>query len=1128
MRNAYKAIVTGKKPRKNSCFRYFALFCLFLQPSAFVLSAHAAISQTINYQGFLLSKITNLPLEMPQDIKFVIHAVATGESPLFTESRCNVGVNKGRYDVEIGSVSGGIPASVFQNNQNLWLEIQVDGDGDCAGSYEAMSPRIRLQASPYAFNSLYASTASAATTVFAADTIGSLPQTTNGAITISTNLFVMGGISVGNISPGQKLAVAGIVESSTGGFKFPDGSVQIKAAGETMWEVQGPNLFTLNSGNIGIGEHLDYPLARLHVSSAAGDTGDLLLVSTGSFHYPLFRVNGLAEVYGGAYYGDGTTLTGILRKAGDTMTGPLTVTSTMTVAGSITVSSLSVTSPLGLNSPKIRLWDNNVAISSETSKTLGAGVRISSNVYIVGFSSATKYYGDGSALTRVISLDSSKVRLTGDTMTGPLQTTTLTVTGSAFSVGGTAFSVQDGNAAVGSPSYLAALTVGGGIIAASSITAQGDLYADAVISTSANFWAGLTASSGTFLGYSGPDDANSYSITAASGIKVNSGAVAAPSFIGNGSQLTGVTGTDSTRVLKTGDSMTGSLTILNSSITVIPGDQDSYGLMVRNPADYDYHLVVTTGGNVGVQVTNPTAPLEVNSQVLISNSVSGPTQLHLKANEGQSYIRWSDPGWNPGSPNLGALGYPYGGRDLVYRAMGSDASTGGAEVFRIKSDNSANWQFIIGSPVAGQPSEKFLVMTNMLVSTSAANPILYVSTTAGKVSVNTTAQTHALTVNGGINAVSSITAQGGFYGDGSGLNRLSAGSLPQVLAVGSITAISGGAYDGVVFSTTVYASSRLAVGTDEFNQPFNPSSALHVRGTTRLGTKGAEDVLLYFYPRDDFPAAAYIRWYDASYGAKGVLGVANNSRDLVYRGGATSMSDGVEAFRIKPNGSYIMGSSDKDFTPAERFHVLNNMIVSAPGSNAVLFVSTGFGTVGISTGTPKEGLHVASSFLVGDDRPSAALYVSTQSGYTGIGTGTPQAKLDVNGLGVFRSSLTVTGTGLSGTQSALEVIGSTLVVRNDGTVGIGVAAPMERLDVAGKVKATGFVAARLITTNTCNLAATCTATCTGLRYVMGGGCFNTGTDSLFATYPVTGTAWKCDYSDATGNITAYAICSTVE
>ena len=37
-------------------------------------------------------------------------------------------------------------------------------------------------------------------------------------------------------------------------------------------------------------------------------------------------------------------------------------------------------------------------ISSETAAGLGAGLRVSTNVYVVGFSSAAKYYGDGSAL----------------------------------------------------------------------------------------------------------------------------------------------------------------------------------------------------------------------------------------------------------------------------------------------------------------------------------------------------------------------------------------------------------------------------------------------------------------------------------------------------------------------------------------------------------------------------------------------------------------------------------------------------------------------------------------------------------------------------------------------------------
>jgi hypothetical protein len=65
-------------------------------------------------------------------------------------------------------------------------------------------------------------------------------------------------------------------------------------------------------------------------------------------------------------------------------------------AGSVTASSVTAGG--------LALADN-VVISSETSPALGGGVHISSNVYIVGFSSATKYYGDGSGLTGVSGSD---------------------------------------------------------------------------------------------------------------------------------------------------------------------------------------------------------------------------------------------------------------------------------------------------------------------------------------------------------------------------------------------------------------------------------------------------------------------------------------------------------------------------------------------------------------------------------------------------------------------------------------------------------------------------------------------------------------------------------------------------
>lgn len=1118
--------------------------------------APAAITQTINYQGFLISKVTSLPVETAPDLKFLIYNTPTAGAALFTESRCNVPITKGRYDVEIGSVTaGGLPAALFSDNTGLWLEIQVDENGDCAGVYEAMSPRIKLQASPYAFSSLYASTASAATTVFLADTIGALPQTTYGAVTISSNLFVQGGISVGSISPGQKLSVAGVVESTgtwpacadpgnyTCGFKFPDGSVQVKAAALTMWDVLGINLYTINEGNTNIGGGITDPRARLHISSAAGDTGDLLLISTGTgaAQSQLFLVNGNGQVYGNSFYGDGSTLSNIVRKAGDTMTGQLT----------LAASSLTVTSTSGLFTPKVKFMDN-VEISSAPAALRG-GIRISSHVYLMP---GATFYGDGSGLYNLISSDTSKVLKTGDNMTGQLTLagSTLTVTGSAFSVGGATFAVAGGNASVGTVSQLARFTVSGGIVATSSITAQGDMYAASFNSPSGTgSFNRIRASSGTFWGW---DSTTFYSVDTASGIKVWQGIVDAPYFVGNGSLLTSVTGTDATKLLKAGDTMTGNLKISGSSLTVADAGAHPYAFTVSSvPAVNRYSLVVSTGGNVGVQVLDPAAPLEVDEQILVSNP-DGTASLHLKSFASYNYLRWSDSLLSINGSNQGALGYIAGTRDFVYRVMGSDPGTLGAEVFRIKSDDYADWYFGIGT---ASPQARFHVAANMLVGPSAASPVLLVSTPTSKVSINTATQTHALTVNGGVSAASSVTAQGGFYG----------GSL----AVSTVTALAGSNYDGVVFTTSVYINNRLAIGGISGEPTFTPLADLHVRGTMRLDHKADEAIVLLFNGKD-VGGDSYIKWDDPIAGEanKGVLGAKANDRDLVYRAGASNMEDGVETFRAKPDGRFIVGATGLDhanspnFVPLAPFHVLSSMVISPRGYSPMLFVSTTTGSVGISTGTPKERAHIGSSFLVGGDRPAAALYVSTQSGYTGIGTGYPvvglhsrlsflvgtdrdtvpslyvstgsgytgigtgypAAKLDVNGYTRVASSLTVTGTGVAGTEDVLNVKSGALLVRNDGRVGVGVA-PDEMLHVNGKVKATGFSALREVQTNTCNGAATCTATCTAGRSVMGGGCsYAVGVDSMTATYPSGADTWQCNYTGATGNITAYAICSTVE
>jgi hypothetical protein len=75
--------------------------------------------------------------------------------------------------------------------------------------------------------------------------------------------FTPGGyVGIGTMSPGSSLTVAGFIESTSNGFKFPDGSVQTSAYPTGTLSTSG--------SNVGIGTS---PLNRLHVYSTASSDG---------------------------------------------------------------------------------------------------------------------------------------------------------------------------------------------------------------------------------------------------------------------------------------------------------------------------------------------------------------------------------------------------------------------------------------------------------------------------------------------------------------------------------------------------------------------------------------------------------------------------------------------------------------------------------------------------------------------------------------------------------------------------------------------------------------------------------------------------------------------------------------
>lgn len=154
-------------------------------------SALSGAPYEITYQGRLLENAS--PVTAAKSIYFELFGSETGGTHLWENTQSVTPNSDGIYTVTLGSASNPIPVGY----DALWLQVTVDGSGGTT-----LSPRRQITSAPYALN------------------VGTLP-----------NLYVSGDVGIGTPSPGSKLEVAGTVHSTSGGFKFPDGTVQTSAGG---------------------------------------------------------------------------------------------------------------------------------------------------------------------------------------------------------------------------------------------------------------------------------------------------------------------------------------------------------------------------------------------------------------------------------------------------------------------------------------------------------------------------------------------------------------------------------------------------------------------------------------------------------------------------------------------------------------------------------------------------------------------------------------------------------------------------------------------------------------------------------------------------------------------------------
>jgi len=188
--------------------------------------------------------------------------------------------------------------------------------------------------------------------------------------------------------------------------------------------------------------------------------------------------------------------------------------------------------------------------------------------------------------------------------------------------------------------------------------------------------------------------------------------------------------------------------------------------------------------------------------------------------------------------------------------------------------------------------------------------------------------------------------------------------------------------------------------------------------------------------------------------------------------------------------SSVVGSISAEQDLDMKGHNILNLSTITAQSEGIYLATNIFvtqGNVGIGTTAPSQKLHVAGKLQVGNDAatPTAGairwtgtnfegfdgsvwrtldvqatsgggwtedmggnkVYLTNSGRNVGIGTTAPDRKLDVNGGAVVRSSMVVTGAGLSGTQPVFQVAGSTMVVQYNGNVGIGTAAPTAKLTI---------------------------------------------------------------------------------